>query len=126
MARKTQQPLVRRVFGDLSIHVLATETPWDGDNKLALYIHGKRRYIGEPATLRVLFCLLEQPSCVYGFAHLCSALGLKKQTLVEHVRRGRILLQQSRLPLHIALVPSVGYALCRKARSRIGVSTRRA
>jgi hypothetical protein len=34
---------------------------------------------------------------------------------MEHVRRCRILLGESKLPLHIALVPTVGYALCKKA-----------
>ena len=73
--------------------------------------------------MQLLFCLLEQPSCVYSFEHLCQALGLtrgnsarNKMTLTEHIRRCRLLLNGSRLPLRIALVPTVGYALCRMAR----------
>jgi hypothetical protein len=118
-----QQPLGHRAFDGLAIHVLPTQSRWTGEHELALYIRGERRYMGHRAQWQLLFALLEQPSCVYSFAHLCGALGLKnrsalrdKQTLFEHVRRSRMLLDESKLPLHIALVPKVGYALCRKAR----------
>jgi len=108
-----QQTLAQRSFAGLAIHVLPTETPWKGDNRLALCIHGVPQDLGQqPATLQLLFCLLEQPSCVHTFEQLCRAMGLcngnparDKLTLVEHARRGRILLQKSKLPLHIALVP---------------------
>ncbi len=50
------------------------------------------------------------------------ALGLRtgnahrdKQTLAEYVRRCRTLIEATKLPLFVALVPAVGYALCKKA-----------
>jgi len=39
-----------------------------------------------------------------------------KQTLFEHARRARLMLQHFGLPLVITLAPRFGYALCRKAR----------
>jgi hypothetical protein len=117
------QTLARREFEGLTIDVVPADKPWEQHNEVALYIEGER-CLAQPATIKFLFRLLEQPTCVYTFAQLCSALCLKshdqrrnKDTLIEHARRCRILLKDAKLPLYVAVVPTVGYALCRKARN---------
>ncbi len=113
--------LARREFAGLAIDVVLAERPWEQRNELVLYVNGKP-YTAPPAMLKLLFCLLEQPGCVYSFAQLCHAVGLSgrnarrnKCTLVEHARRCRLLLAGADLPLYIAVVSEVGYALCRRA-----------
>jgi len=120
-ATTVSQTLVHREFEGLAIDVIVAERPWEQKDELALYIEGKP-FTAQAAIVKLLFCLLEHPGCVYSFAPLSSALGLsgrdarrKKNTLIEHARRCRLLLTGANLPLSIAVVPEVGYALCRKA-----------
>ncbi len=113
------QTLVSRELEGLAIDLVLTETA--PEQKLVLSINGKP-YMAHQALLKLLFCLLAQPGWVYPFEHLSRALGLRgrdarrnKNTLVEHARRCRLLLTGAKLPLCVAIVPEVGYALCRKA-----------
>ncbi len=117
-----QHTIARRAFGGLVIHLNAADSPWN-EHQLALFVRGQL-IPAQHATLQLLYCLLEQPGHIFGYAQLCRALGLRggnpkrdKGTLVEHARRCRTLLDEENLPVCITLAKGVGYALCRKALS---------